>query len=61
MIVTGEFQRRWDEIVAAAELSSDDGKVVLLNATKEVVIDFVELLRRVLAEREKATAERLQK
>lgn len=48
----GTFQARWDEIVTEAEIASATGREALLKAAREMTIDFVELLREVLRERE---------
>lgn len=58
---TGSFQARWDAIVAKAEGQGLDGKAALLIAAKELTIDFVEVTRDVLFEREKATFAALRK
>lgn len=51
----GSFQARWDVIVTEAEAAGADGKEALSIAARELMIDFVELVRAVLLEREKAT------
>lgn len=53
----GSFQARWDEIVLEAEAAGVDGTQALGLAARELMIDFVEALRAVLFEREKATFE----
>jgi hypothetical protein len=55
----GTFQARWDEIVIEAEAAGADGNQALGIAARELMIDFVELLRAVLFEREKAAFEQM--
>jgi hypothetical protein len=57
----GSFQARWNTIVSEAEELGETGTEALGIAARELSIDFIETLRSVLMEREKATFARSRK